>query len=153
MMRFRGPLADSYLSAVALVVFALTPYLALTGAVTPLAHIIGPDVGLSPQALQLTDGMANAAYAFGTVLAVQLAVHRRGRRMLVLYGTLFVIGSVLVAMAPTPGLFIAGRILQGMCTSLMLIAAVPPLVTGWPVTNMPWTGVVMNMCVFGAVAV
>lgn len=153
LMRVRGPLADSYGAAVLLVIFALIPYLALTAAVTPLQKIIAPDVGLSPQALQLTNGMANAGYAFGTVLAVQFAVHLRGRRMLILYATLFVIGSVLVALAPTPGLFIAGRVVQGTCTSLMLIAAVPPLVVGWPVKKMPITAIVMNMCVFGAVAV
>lgn len=152
-MRFRGPLADSYPAAVALVVFALIPYLALTSAVTPLTQILGRQVGLSPQALALTDGMANAAYAFGTVMAVQFAVHLRGRRMLVLYATLFVIGSVLTALALTPGLFIAGRVVQGLSTSLMLIAAVPALVIGWPASKMPWTGVVMNMCVFGAVAI
>ncbi|HEY2319165.1 MAG TPA: MFS transporter [Solirubrobacteraceae bacterium] len=152
-MRFRGPLADSYGAAVALVVFALIPYLALSSALTPLTPLIGKDVGLSPQALALTNGMANAGYAFGTVMAVQFAVHLRGRRMLILYASLFVIGSVLAAVALTPGLFIAGRILQGLCTSLMLIAAVPPLVIGWPVRKMPITGVVMNMCVFGAVAV
>jgi hypothetical protein len=87
------------------------------------------------------------------VLAVQFAVHLHGRRMLILYATLFVIGSVLAALALTPGLFIAGRVLQGTCTSLMLIAAVPALVVGWPVKKMPITAVVMNMCVFGAVAV
>ena len=152
-MRVRGPLADSYSAAVALVIFSLVPYLALTSAITPLSSIIGPQVGLSPQALQLTNGMANAGYAFGTVMAVQFAMHLRGRRMLVLYATVFVIGSVLAALAPTPGLFIAGRIAQGTCTSLMLIAAVPPLVVGWPVSKMPTTAIVMNMCVFGAVAV
>jgi MFS family permease len=152
-MRLRGPLANSYGAAVALVIFALVPYLALTSAVTPLASIIGPQVGLGPQAMQLTDGMANAGYAFGTVMAVQFAVHLRGRRMLVLYATVFVIGSVLAVLAPTPGLFIAGRVAQGTCTSLMLIAAVPPLVVGWPVKKMPITATVMNMCVFGAVAV
>ena len=35
----------------------------------------------------------------------------------------------------------------------MLIAAVPPLVTGWPVAKMPWTGMIMNLCIFGAVAI
>jgi hypothetical protein len=79
-MRGRGPLADSYGAAVALVVCALVPYLALSSAVTPLSSIIGAQVGLSPQALQLTNGMANAGYAFGTVVAVQFAVHLRGRR-------------------------------------------------------------------------
>jgi MFS family permease len=151
-MRVKGPLANSYLAAVALVVFALTPYLALSTALLPLTPILAKSVGLSQQSLELTSGMANAAYAFGTVAAVQLAVHLPGRRMLILYATLFVIGSVLAASAWTPGLFIAGRITQGLCTSLMLIAAVPPLVTGWPASRMPWTAGTMNMCIFGAVA-
>ena len=151
--RFRGPLADSYLAAVALVVFALVPYLALTAAINPLLPVLSKDLPLSQQALQLTTGMANAAYAFGTVVAVQFAVHLRGRRMLLLYASLFVVGSVLAALAPTPGLFIAGHVVQGLTTSLMLIAAVPPLVTGWPTSKMPWTGFIMNICIFGAVAV
>jgi MFS family permease len=152
-MRFRGPLADSYPAAVALVVCALVPYLAVTAAITPLTPLLVKSLGLSDQAISLSSGMANAAYAFGTVLAVQFAQHLRGRRMLLLYASLFVIGSVLAAWAPTPGMFIAGHILQGLCTSLMLIAAVPPLVIGWPVSKLRWTGMTMNMCIFGAVAV
>ncbi|HKN92983.1 MAG TPA: MFS transporter [Thermoleophilaceae bacterium] len=151
-MRIKGPLADSYPAAAALVVCALIPYLALSTALTPLTPIISKSVGLSQQAMELTFGMANAAYAFGTVAAVQFAVHLRGRRMLFLYALLFVIGSVLAAGAWTPGLFVAGHIVQGLCTSLMLIAAVPPLVIGWPSSKMPWTGATMNMCIFGAVA-
>lgn len=152
-MRFRGPLADSYAGAVALVVFALIPYLALSAALNPLLPILSKSLPLSRQALEISTGMANAAYAFGTVIAVQFAVHLRARRMLFLYAVLFVIGSVLAALAFTPGLFIAGHVIQGLTTSLMLIAAVPPLVTGWPTTKMPWTGFTMNLCIFGAVAV
>lgn len=151
-MRLKGPLANSYVSAVALVVFALTPYLVLSTALTPISPLLAKSVGLSKQGLALTNGMANAGYAFGTVAAVQFAVHLRGRRMLILYASLFVLGSVLAATARTPGLFVAGRVLQGLCTSLMLIAAVPPLVTRWPASKMPWTGATMNMCIFGAVA-
>jgi MFS family permease len=149
---FKGPLADSYPGAVALVIFALVPYLALSTALTPLMPVMTKSIGLSQQSFQLTTGMANAAYAFGTVAAVQLAVHVPGRRMLVLYATLLVAGSILAAAAWTPGLFIAGRIVQGLTTSLMLIAAVPPLVIGWPAKKMPWTGATMNLCIFGAVA-
>ncbi|HET9718623.1 MAG TPA: MFS transporter [Solirubrobacteraceae bacterium] len=151
-MRFRGPWSESYAAAATMVVFALVPYLALTAALTPLVPVLSRSLHLSPQSLELTDGMANAAYAVGTVLAVQFAQHLRQRRMLLLYVTMFVIGSVLAAWAPVPGLFIAGHIVQGLCTSLMLIAAVPPLVTGFPVNRMPWTGAIMNMCIFGAVA-
>jgi hypothetical protein len=73
-MRFRGPLADSY-SAAALVAFALIPYLALSSAITPLTPVLSNSLPMSTQALQLTTGMASAAYTFGTVLAVQFAVH------------------------------------------------------------------------------
>jgi MFS family permease len=137
---------------VSLVVCALIPYLALTAALTPLTPVLSKSLPLSQHGVQLATAMANAAYAFGTVLAVQFAVHLRGRRMLLAYATLFVIGSVLAALAFTPGMFIAGHVLQGLTTSLMLIAAVPPLVIGWPAKKMPITGVVMNMCIFGAVA-
>jgi MFS family permease len=149
---WKGPLADQYWAAAALVIFALVPYLALTAAFTPLTMVLSKSVHLSTQALQLTSGMANAGYALGTVVSVQFAQHLRGRRMLILYAALFVLGSVMAATALTPGLFIAGHVLQGICTSLMLIAAVPPLVIGWPARKIPFTGVVMNLCVFGAVA-
>jgi MFS family permease len=151
-MRFRGPLADSYAAAALLVVFGLIPYLVLTSAITPLQSVIAKQVGLSAQALQTTSGMANAGYAFGTLLAVQLAVRLPPRRLLLLYAVGLVLASVMTALAPTPGIFIAGHVLQGLCTSLMLIAAVPPLVTGWPARRMPVTAAIMNLCIFGAVA-
>lgn len=153
MVERRGPLADSYAGAVTLVAFSLIPFLALTAAVFPLAASISRSLGLSMAALDLTIAMSTAAYAFGTVMAVQLASHLPARRMLVLYEALFVVASVLTAAAPDGGVFIGGFVTQGLCTSLMLIAAVPPLVTGWPPAKMPITGTVMNLCIFGAVAV
>ncbi|HEX3802026.1 MAG TPA: MFS transporter [Solirubrobacteraceae bacterium] len=151
-MRFRGPLADSYGAAALLVAFALIPYLALTSAIMPLQHVISGQVGLSAQALQNATGMANAGYAFGTLLAVQLAVRMRPRRLLLSYAALLVVGSVMTALAITPGMFVAGHVVQGLCTSLMLIGAVPPLVTRWPANRMPVTAAIMNLCIFGAVA-
>jgi MFS family permease len=151
-MKRRGPLADSYAGAAALVIFALVPYLVLTSALGPLQDEISKSVGLSSQALETSTGMANAGYAFGTILAVQLAVRTRPRRLLLLYSVLLVIGSVVTALATTPGLYIAGHIVQGFCTSLMLIAALPPLVVGWPAKRMPITAGLMNLCIFGAVA-
>jgi MFS family permease len=148
----RGPLSKTYPAAVALVVLALVPYLALTGALVPLNAIVGKAVGMGRDSLELTDGMANAAYAFGTVLSVQLAVHLPPRRLLVLYASLFVAASAVTAGATSPAMFIAGHVTQGFCTSLMLIAAAPPLVVGWPASKMPWTAMTMNLCVFGAVA-
>ena len=43
----------------------------------PLAPIIGEQLHMSAQTLSLSSGLANAAYAVGTVLAVQFAQHFR----------------------------------------------------------------------------
>ena len=88
----------------------------------------------------------------GTVLAVQFAQHLPQRRMLLGYAVLLVVGSILAAAAQNAGMFIAGHVIQGLCTSLLLIAAVPPLAIGYPANKLRDTAVIMNMCIFGAVA-
>ena len=151
-MDSKGPLADSYWAAVALVILALTPFLVLTSAVASLNELIGKSLHLSEPDLEMASGMANAAYCFGTVLSIQLIARLRPRRLLVVMITLFVLASALCAWAPSGGLFIAGRVVQGLMTSMMLIAAVPPLVIGWPRRRMRPTAMTMNLAVFGAVA-
>ena len=65
---------------------------------------------------------------------------------------LLVVGSVLAAAAQNAGMFIGGHVLQGLATSMLLIAAAPPLTIGFPKDKLRHTAVIMNMCVFGAVA-
>jgi MFS family permease len=148
----QGRLAGRYPAAATMVVFALVPYLALSAAMGALTPIITHDLHMSLQTMSLGSGMANAGYAVGTVLAVQFAQLLPQRRMLVLYAVFLVIGSLLTAAAQNPGMFIAGRVLQGLCTSLLLIAAAPPLVIGFSSEKLRVTAVIMNMCIFGAVA-
>jgi MFS family permease len=135
-----------------MVMCALIPYLALSAALQPLTPIIAKQLHMSLQTMSVGSGLANAAYAAGTVLAVALAQHLPQRRMLVVYASLLVIGSVLAASARSPGMYIAGHVLQGLCTSLLLISAVPPLAIGYPASKLRVTAVIMNMCIFGAVA-
>ena len=148
----RGPLAERYAPAVALVLLALTPYLALTTAYPAVESLIGADLGITTRGLSLASGMANAAYSFGAVLAVQLASKLPSRRLLVVYAVLFVLGTVLAAWAPVPGFFFAGHVIQGLATGLMLIGAVPPLITRFGLDKLPKTAVVMNLGLFGAIA-
>jgi MFS family permease len=148
----QGPLAGRYWAVATMVMFALIPYLALTAALGPLTPIIDRQLHMSEQTFSLGAGLANAAYAVGTVLAVQFAQHLPQRRVMVGYAALLVLGSILAAAAQDPAMFIAGRVIQGMCTSLLLIAAVPPLALGYPVTKLRDTAIIMNMCIFGAVA-
>ncbi|MEV4628183.1 MFS transporter [Micromonospora sp. NPDC049523] len=135
-----------------LVVCSLVPYLVLTVAVLSLGEIISPSLGISRATLQVVASMSAGAYAVGTLLAVQLAMHLPPRRMLVVYEVCFVVASVLAAAAPNAPVFIGAFIAQGLLTSLMLIAALPPLVTSWPASKMPITAGILNLCIFGAVA-
>ena len=135
-----------------MVVLFLVPYLGLSGALDPLTPIIATSLHTSEQTMSLGYGLANAGYALGTVLAVQLAQHWPQRRLMVVYATLLVIGSVLAAAATGPAMFIVGHVLQGLCTSLLLIAATPPLILGYPARKLRLTAVIFNLCIFGAVA-
>jgi MFS family permease len=148
----QGPFAGRYPAVASMVVFALVPYLALSGALGPITPTITGDLHMSAQTMSLGLGLANAAYAVGTVLAVQFAALLPQRRMMVIYATFLVIGSVMTAAAQSPAMFIVGHVLQGLCTSLLLIAAAPPLFLGFPVSRLRPTAVIMNMCIFGAVA-
>ncbi|MDT5149575.1 MAG: hypothetical protein QOI01_1308 [Mycobacterium sp.] len=148
----QGPLAGRYPAVAAMVTLALIPYLALSAAFDPLVPIISEQLHMSAQALSLSSGLGNAAYAVGTVLAVQFAQHLPQRRMLLGYAVVLVFGSVLAAAAQNPAMFICGHVLQGLATSMLLIAAAPPLTIGFPKDKLRYTAVIMNMCVFGAVA-
>jgi MFS family permease len=148
----QGPLAGRYPVVAAMVLLALIPYLALSAALEPITPIIANELHTSLQTMSLGSGLSNAAYAVGTVLAVALAQHLPQRRMMVLYAVLLVIGSVLAASAQSAEMFITGRVIQGLCTSLLLIAAVPPLALGYPASKLRTTAMILNMCIFGAVA-
>jgi cyanate permease len=148
----QGPLAGRYVAVASMVMFALIPYLALSAALGPLTPIISRQLHMSAQTMSLGEGLGNAAYAVGTVLAVQFAQHFPQRRMLVVYAVLLFIGSLLTAVAQNAEMFIVGHVIQGLCTSLLLIAAVPPLAIGYPSNKLRDTAVIMNMCIFGAVA-
>lgn len=147
----RGPLAHRYFAAAAMVVFALVPYLALSAAIGPITPTIARQLHMSLQTMSLASGTANAAYAVGTVVAVQFAQHLPQRRMMLLYAVLLVVGSLLAAGAEDAVMFVVGHVLQGLSTSLLLIAAVPPLALGFGAAKLRETAVIMSMCIFGAV--
>jgi nucleotide-binding universal stress UspA family protein/MFS family permease len=135
-----------------MVILFLVPYLGLSAALQPLTPVIAGQLHMSPQTVSLAYGLANAGYAVGTVLAVQFAQLLPQRRMLIVYAAALVIGSVLAAAAVDSGMFIVGHVLQGLCTSMLLIAAAPPLFLGYPAAKLRMTVVIINLCIFGAVA-
>ncbi|MGN6245517.1 MAG: MFS transporter [Motilibacteraceae bacterium] len=139
-----------YAAAVALALLALCPNIVLSTALTPLSQVLAKDLHTSPGGLQVADGLSNAGYALGAVVAAALAQRFVQRRLFLGYEAAFVVGSVLAALAPGLPLFFAGRVLQGLATGLMLVAALPPLVTRFGVEKLPITVAVVNVGLFGA---
>jgi MFS family permease len=148
----QGPLAGRYFAVAAMVLLALIPYLALSAALSPITPFIAESLHASTQAMALGSGLSNAAYAVGTVLAVMLAQHFPQRRVMIVYAVMLVLASIVTAAATSIAMYDVGRIVQGLCTSLLLIAAVPPLALGYPTSKLKLTAMIMNMCIFGAVA-
>ena len=93
----QGPLAGRYPAVAAMVTLALIPYLALSAAIDPLVPIISADLHMSAQAMSLSSGLGNAAYAVGTVLAVQFVQHLPQRRMLLIFAAVLDVVSCLAA--------------------------------------------------------
>jgi MFS family permease len=139
-----GRLEGRYGLAVALALLGLCPEIVLGTASLPLGPVVSADLGSSTLQLQLANGLSNAGYAFGAVLAAQLAQRYVARHLFLTYEALFVLASVLAATASTAGVFVTGRVLQGTATGLMLIAALPPRAgagsSGPPPWPEPWVG-------------
>ena len=104
----QGPLAGRYPAVASMVVCALVPYLAISGALGPITPIIAGDLHMSLQTMSTGAGLANAAYAVGTVLAVQFAQLFPQRRMMVIYAAVLVLGSLLTAGAQDPAMYSVG---------------------------------------------
>lgn len=147
----RVPLAGNYWAAVIMVLLALSPYLVLTTITALAAPVLMHDLGATRFELQLAMGMSNAGYAFGAVATADLVQRMPRRTVYLIAETGFVAGTVVVATASSAAFFISGLILQGVCTGMLLIAALPPLILGHGTDRLPVTGAVVSLGFFGMV--
>ncbi len=147
--RFRG----SYGFAVAIALLGLSPNIVVGTAFTPLTKVLAHDLATSQGGLQIAEGMSNAGYACGAVVAAQLAQRYVQRNLFLGYQAAFVVGSVMAALAGGLPLFFAGRLVQGAATGLMLISALPPLVTRFGASRLPVTVALVNVGLFGATTI
>lgn len=145
------PFAGRYGAAVVLVLLALVPNIMFTTAFPLLQADIGKALHASAFLARLGEAMSNAAYSFGAVAAAGFAQRFSQRRLFLIYEAIFVGGSLLVLFALAPSMFVVGRVLQGLGTGLLLVAALPPLVTRYPTAMLPLTAVWVNIGLFGAV--
>ena len=143
-------LRGRYGPAVLIALLGLVPDIVLTTAFSPLQQVLEKDLHTTQLGIALAEGMSNAGYAVGAVVAAYLGQRLLQRRLFLGYEAAFVGGSALAALAPDLGVFFAGRMIQGTATGLMLVAALPPLVTRFGAGRLRLTVTVVNVGLFGA---
>ncbi len=147
----RRPLGGSYPVAVAIALLALSPFIVLSTAGQLLQEQFVRDLHTSMFGLQLSDAMSNAGYAFGAVLAADLVQRQPARRLYLGCEVGFLVGSLLCAVSHSITPFLIGRALQGLATGMLLVAALPPLVTRFGADRLPLTAAMVNLGLFGMV--
>ncbi len=145
------PLAGSYSAAVALALLALCPFIVLSVATLLFTHQLIADLGTTRFGIELGASLSNAGYAFGAVAAADFIQRAPKWAIYVACEAGFVFGSLLCAAAPGVVAFTTGRILQGVATGLLLVVALPPLVTNHGVGKLPLTAMFVNLGLFGMV--
>jgi MFS family permease len=145
------PLAGSYPAAVAIALLALSPFIVLSTATQLLQTELMSDLAASTFGVELAGALANAGYAFGAVLAADLIRRVPTRWLYVGCEFAFAAGSVVCATSGGLAQFVVGRTLQGLATGMLLVAALPPLVTRFGVGRLPLTAAFVNLGLFGMV--
>ena len=147
------PLNARYPWIVAVALLALAPNIVLTTAFPLLQKGIAADLHMSKLLTQEAEGISNAGYAFGAVLAAFLTQRVRQRPLFVATELLFVVGAVFATVAWSPAPYFAGRVVEGFATGLMLVIALPPLITRYGPQKLPGTAAAVNIGLFGAVTI
>lgn len=141
--------AGSYWPTVTLVLLATCPGL-INGTGLSLATLsIAGDLKVAPVDVSWVSIMGNAGLGIGTVLAADLTQRVDSRRLLLWCLAIFTISSVVAALSPVLSVLVAARVVQGLSSGLLLITAVPPLVTGFPPSRIGSTFMVLIMAFFG----
>ena len=152
-MSFVRSLRGSYWPTLAISLMALSPDFILSSALGLLRPAIAESLNASPGSILWASILSNAALALGAVLAADLAQRFENRPLFVTYQSMFIGGSIVGLLAPNSPLLVLGHTLQGLSTGLLLVAALPPLVTGFPVFRLKTTISAVVIGLFGAVTV
>jgi len=146
-------LAGRYGPTATVALLALCPNIALTTALPLAQQRVVTALHTSTFGTQLAAGLSNGGYALGAVLAAYLVLRFKQRLLFLATETVFVAGSVAAATATSPAQYVVGRLLQGATTGLMLVIALPPLVTRFGSRVLPRTAALVNIGLFGAVTI
>lgn len=147
--RFPRPFENSYAVSLSVAILSLVPYIIVTTAYTYFRLQVSFDIHTGRTGLEIIAGLSTAGYAFGALLGGDLVQRFRQRWLFLLVEGLFVLGSVLAAIAPGTVVYGAGRVLQGFTTGILLVVALPPVIQRFPAKKLPITAAMINLGFFG----
>ncbi len=150
-MSFVYSLRGSYWPTLVISLMALSPDFVLSSALGLMRPTMAGSLGASPGSIFWASILSNAALALGAVLAADLAQRFKNRTLFMTYQSVFVAGSVVGFLAPDPAALVLGHTLQGLATGMLLVAALPPLVTSFPAFRLKTTIPAVVIGLFGAV--
>jgi MFS family permease len=149
-MSLPRPLSGNYAATLIVALLAITPFILVTTG----QAMFGTDlqrIGVNKTAAELTTGFAVAAYAFGALLAGDAIMRFPQRKLFWTCESALVIGCVVASLAQSAPVFMAGVVLLGFATGLLLVVALPPVIQKFPASKMPATAIFINIGFFGAV--
>lgn len=147
-MKSDPPFAGSYWPTVAVALLALCPDLVLSTALGLVRPTVASDLGAA--SVSWSAPISNAALALGAVISADLVQRFTNRSLFLSYQVVFIAGSLMGAFAPDVPVFVAGHVIQGFSTGLLLIAALPPLLTRFGVGRLRSTITFAVIGLFGA---
>lgn len=146
----RDTLVDRYPVAVALALIGLCPFIILSTAAFIYEKQIITSLHGSMGGFQLAEALGDAGYAFGAVAAAALISRFALRRLYMAAECLFVAGCLVEALTSSMIPYIVGWAVQGLATGLLLVIALPPLVTRFGAKRLPLSAAIVNVGLFGA---
>lgn len=147
----RAPLAGRYPASAAIALLGLCPFIVLTTASVLFRQDVVHALGTTRFQVELSEALSNAGYAFGAVTAADLVLRLPRRWLYVGCEAVFVAATLLDVFAGGITLFTLGRVLEGFTTGILLVVALPPLITDYPPSKVPLGALLVNLGLFGMV--
>lgn len=133
------------------VVCALFPGLINTVALGMMAPRIAADLGAPAAFVAAIPLAADAALAFGSVLSAELTRRVDGRTIFLALLAVSTLTACVEAAARAPAVFAAALLVHALAAGMLLIVALPPLVTTFGAGRLPPTAGILVTALFGSV--
>jgi len=146
-----APLRRYYPAHILLVVCSLFPGLINTVAFAMIAPHVGVDLGGSQALLAAVPLAADAALAFGSILSAEVSRRVDGRNLFVCLLAVSFVSAACEATATHIVVFVAALLVHALAAGMLLIVALPPMLTTFGAKRLPPTGLILVASLFGSV--